>query len=134
MKEVKYWIKVLLATLGLFVVTVLLLYVFFNKSNPASKGQKEITVQVIIPGEDVQEFLITTEAITLRQALEEKQLIKGNETNGILFITEVNGYKANELKQEWWCITKDGESVYTGVDLINIQDKEKYELTLMEGY
>jgi len=46
----------------------------------------------------------------------------------------VKGRKADESKQEWWCITKGGESVSTGVDLINISDKDKYELTLMEGY
>lgn len=134
MKEVKYWIKVLLATLGLFVLTVLLLFLFFNKTNPASRGQKEITIQVIIPDEDDQEFVITTEAYTLRQALEEHNLIKGQESTVGFYITEVNGRRADDLKQEWWCITKDGENVIAGVDLINIRDKDKYELTLMEGY
>lgn len=134
MKEVKYWIKVLLATLGLFVLTVLLLFLFFNKTNPASRGQKEITIQVIIPDEDDKEFVITTEAYTLRQALEEHNLIKGQESTVGFYITEVNGRRADDLKQEWWCITKDGENVIAGVDLINIRDKDKYELTLMEGY
>jgi len=134
MKEAKYWIKVFLATLGLFVITVLLLFVFLNKKNPSSAGVKKITVQVIVPDEEVKEFVITTEAYTLRQALEEEQLIKGQESTYGFYITEVNGRKADESKQEWWCITKDGEEVFTGVDLINIQDKDKYELTLMEGY
>jgi len=134
MKEAKYWLKVFLATLGLFALTVLLLYLFLNKRNPSSPGVKEITVQVIVPGEDVQEFVITTEAYTLRQALEEKDMIKGQTSTYGFYITEVNGRKADESKQEWWCITKDGEEIFTGIDLINIQDKDKYELTLMEGY
>lgn len=134
MKEAKYWIKVLLATLGLFVLTVILIYVFVKKTNPSSPGKKTITVQVIIPDEEVQEYVITTKAYTLRQALDEKNMIKGQTGSYGFYITEVNGRKADELKQEWWCITKDGEQVFTGVDLINIQDKDKYELTLMEGY
>lgn len=134
MKEVKYWVKVFLSTLGLFAVTVLLLFLFFNRTNPVSKGQKEITVQVIIPGEEDQEFVIKTEAYTLRQALEEADLIKGQDSSYGYFITEVSGRKADDSKQEWWCITKGGETITTGVDLINIQDKDKYELTLMEGY
>lgn len=135
MKEAKYGIKVFLATLGLFVIMVLLLFLFFKKNNNSSAaGVKEITVQVIIPEEEIQEFVITTEAETLREALEEKQLIKGETGTYGFFITEVNGRKADESKQEWWCITKDGEEVFTGVDMIKIQDKDKYELTLMKGY
>ena len=45
-------------------------------------------------------------------------------------ITEVNGRKADNSKQEWWCITKDGEFSDYGVDMLIIQDKDKYELTL----
>jgi len=134
MKKEKSWIKILLATLGLFVLAALLYYVFISKLEPPTAGTKNITVQVIIPGEEVQEFVITTKADTLRQALEEEQLIKGQTGTYGFFITEVKGRKADESKQEWWCITKGGESVSTGVDLINISDKDKYELTLMEGY
>ncbi|CUH92067.1 DUF4430 domain-containing protein [Herbinix luporum] len=134
MREAKYWIKVLLATLGLFVLTILLLYLYTSRSNPASPGHKEITIKVIIPDEEPQEFAISTDALTLRQALEEKELIKGSESSYGFYITEVNGRRANEQKQEWWCITKGGENVNIGIDLINIQDKDTYELTLMEGY
>jgi len=134
MKKEKSWIKILLATLALFAIAVLLYFVFLKNIEPPTEGIKKITVRVIVPGEDVQEFAITTEADTLRQALEEEGLIKGQTSTYGFFITEVNGRKADDSKQEWWCITKDGESISSGADLINIRDNDKYELTLMEGY
>lgn len=134
MKNSKNLVKVLLATLGLFAVVGIFLFVYFTNLKPASLGKKKITIEVIIPDEEVQKFAITTNAETLRQALEEENLIKGQSGAYGYFITEVNGRKADDSKQEWWCITKGGETVYTGVDQTNIQDGDKYELTLMEGY
>lgn len=134
MKETKYFLKVFLSTIALFGITVLLLFLFFNRTNPSYKGDKEILIQVIIPNEEVQEFTISTDAYTLRQALDEKKLIKGEDSTYGFYITEVNGRVADSSKQEWWCITKNGETIHEGVNLINIKDQDKYELTLMEGY
>lgn len=134
MKEAKYFLKVFLGTIGLFAVTVLLLYLFFNKTNPSSPGSKEILIQVIVPGEDIEEFTLSTEAYTLREALDEEKMIRGLDSSYGFYIVEVNGRRADDAKNEWWSITKDGEYIEYGVDMINIQDKDKYELTLMEGY
>lgn len=134
MKNTKYFLKVFLSTAALFAVTVLLLFIFFNRDNPSSTGSKEILVQVIIPDQDIKEFTISTNALTLREALDEKKLIGGQESSYGFFITEVDGRKANDSKSEWWSITKDTEYIAYGIDHINIMDKDKYELTLMEGY
>lgn len=134
MKESKYFLKVLLGTIGLFAIIVLLLFLFFNRNNPASVGSKEILIQVILPDEPIQEFTLSTDAITLREALEERELIKGQDSAYGFFITEVNGQRADDAKQEWWSLTKNEEYIEFGVDMINIQDKDKYELTFMEGY
>lgn len=134
MKDAKYFVKVFLGTIGLFLVTVLLLFVFFNRNNKASVGSKEIVLKVIIPDEEEQEFTISTDAITLRQALEEEKLIRGKESTYGFYIVEVNGRMADDSKSEWWSITKNGEYVEYGVDMINIEDKDQYELTLKEGY
>ncbi|TAH75047.1 MAG: DUF4430 domain-containing protein [Anaerolineaceae bacterium] len=134
MKESKYFLKVFLGTLGLFAVTVLLLFIFFNRNNSSSVGSKEILIQVIIPGEETEEFKLSTDAYTLREALDEEKLIKGQESAYGFYIVEVNGRLADDSKSEWWSITKGGEYIEYGVDMINIQDKDQYELTLMEGY
>ena len=43
---------------------------------------------------------------------------------------EVDGVEADDSKSQWWCITKDGEQVNTGVDATPIEDGDHYELTL----
>ena len=134
MKNKKYFLKVFLSTAALFAVTALLLFIFFNRNNPSSTGSTEILVQVIIPDQDIKEFTISTDALTLRDALDEKSLIKGQESSYGFFITEVDGRKANDSNSEWWSITKDSEYIAYGSDQINIMDKDKYELTLIEGY
>ncbi len=132
MKEISRFLKVFLATFGLFALTVLLLFLIFNRTNPSSPGNKEITVQVIIPDEETQAFIISTDAYTLRQALDEEKLIRGQDSSYGFFITTVNGRRADDTKNEWWNITRNGESVTEGVDLLNIRDKDKFELTLMK--
>jgi len=137
MKERKNTIPLILGTLLLFLSAFLLLLFFYNKvlkPDLASEESKTIYVRVIVPDEEEQEFTIVTDAETLREALDEKKLIGGEESTYGFLITEVNGRKADSSRQEWWCLTKDGEFSEFGVDMIKIQDQDRYELTLMEGY
>lgn len=107
----------------------------YNKLKPqATEGSKEIVVEVVIPEEETKEFTLKTDAEYLRQALEEKDLVKGSESEYGLFITEVNGRVANDANQEWWCVTKGGEDVFTGVDETPIADGDHFEITLTIGY
>lgn len=96
--------------------------------------EKEVVIEVVIPEQEAQEYTMTTKADTLRQALEENNLIAGSESEFGFYITEVADRIADESKQEWWCITKGGEEVFYGVNDILIQDGEQYELTLKIGY
>jgi hypothetical protein len=124
-----------LITLGILLVlsvTLLLTYIHFKPSTAA--GSKKITVEVVIPDETSKDFTIKTDAEYLRQALEEAKLVKGSESKFGLFITEVNGRKADDAKKEWWCITKDKDTVNTSADLTPIADGDHFELTLKTGY
>ena len=49
-------------------------------------------------------------------------------------MTAVNGIAADDSKQEWWCFTKGGEEMMTGVDTTPIADGDAFEITLTEGY
>ena len=96
-------------------------------------GDKNITVQIVY--DDVSKSVsIDTDAEYLRGALEQEKLVEGSESEYGLFITSVDGRVADDGKQEWWCITKGGESVMSGVDPTPIADGETYELTLTVGY
>lgn len=98
-------------------------------------GEKEISIQVVHgTPQETAFYSYTTEAEYLGEALQEQNLIDGEEGPYGLFVTTVDGETADESKQEWWCLTKGGEMVQTGVDTTPIADKDQFELTLTTGY
>lgn len=134
MNKRKEILKTFLAigTIAFIAVIMLVAYQMFKPET--TKGSKKIVVEVIIPDKENQEFTINTDAEYLRQALDEINLIKGTEGDYGLFISEVNGRVVDSSKQEWWCLTKNGEEVFTGVDQTPITDGDHYEFTLTVGY
>ena len=97
-------------------------------------GTKTITVQIIVDGQDTVTKSITTDAEYLRGALEEEELIAGEESQYGLFVKTVNGITVDEGKQQWWCFTKGGADLFTGVDSTPIADGDTFEITLKTGY
>jgi len=134
MRQNKNLLKSLIAFGLLALVVVIMLIAYYQFKPEGIKGSKEIVVEIAIPEEETKEFTLNTDAEFLRQALEEKDLIKGSESEFGLFITEVDGRVVDDTKQEWWCITKDGEDVFTGVDETPIADGDHFEITLTIGY
>ncbi len=126
--------KTLIAAVIVVIVAVLMFAGWYFTRQKPVEGQKDITVTVVYKDESSDKFEITTQAEFLRQALEEKDLVKGDESEYGLFITEVNGVKVDADNQEWWCITKSGETVNTGVDTTPIADGDSFEITLTVGY
>lgn len=100
----------------------------------ATAGEKEITVSVIHGNQEKKDFTCQTDAEYLREVLEENNLAKGEESQYGLFITTADGETADDSKQQWWCITKEGEQVNTSADQTPVQDGDQFELTLKEGY
>jgi len=99
-----------------------------------SDEAKEITVQVIHADGAETLWEISTDSENLRGALEEQDLIAGDDSGATLFVTTVDGYTADSANEEWWCFTKGGEQMMTGVDDTIIADGDKYEITLTVGY
>ena len=98
-------------------------------------GEKTITVEIIVEGAETVTKTIRTEAEYLRGALDQEEgLVIGEEGPYGLFIKTVNGITADDAKQQWWCITKGGEDVFTGVETTPIADGDKFEITLKTGY
>lgn len=126
--------KAVIGVIALLVVVLLLLGAYFIWKPKGKEGEKTISVEVIANDETVSEYTIKTQEKFLRKALEEKELIQGKEDQYGLFIQTVDGITANDANQEWWCITKGGEQVTTGVDATPIEDGDSFELTLKVGY
>lgn len=133
----KKQMKFIISTL-IFLVVLAAMVIVYVTSRPEPSGEtagkKAITVLVAIPEEETKEFVIKTDADYLRQALDQEKLIEGKVESFGFYLTAVNKVIADESKQEWWCITKRGEEVFTGVDEIAIQDGDQYEITLTTGY
>ena len=64
----------------------------------------------------------------------EHGIMEENQSSYGLYILTADGETANEMKQEWWRLTKAGEELMTGADEVVIADGEHYELTLTVGY
>ena len=109
-----------------------LLYMKFKPGTTA--GDKEITVKVSALENGEESFTYQTDAEYLGEVLTANKLIEGESGQYGLFITTANGVKADDSKQQWWCITKGGEQVNTSADQTPIQDGDQFELTLTEGY
>jgi len=105
----------------------------FTRPETASGG-KTFTVDIVYD-ETEKTVEITTDAEYLRGALEQENLVRGEESEYGLFVTEVDGRTADSDKQEWWCFTKNnGETVNTGIDETPIAHGDKFEITLMTGW
>jgi hypothetical protein len=100
----------------------------------AQEGGKTIAVAVIHADGSEKDFTIRTDAENLRGALEEQKLIEGTESEYGLYVLTVDGETADEGAQQWWCFTKGGEMLMTGVDDTMIADGESYEITLTTGW
>ena len=99
-----------------------------------SAGEKDLSIQVIHGDLSTRIFEITTSAEFLGDALTEHGIVQGEMGPYGLYILTADGETADEANQEWWCITRSGESLTTGASETPISNGETYELTLTVGY
>lgn len=126
--------KILTMAILLIVLIATMSILYVSLKPKTQKGAKTVVVQVVLSDDESKDFTLHTDEEFLRGALEEIDLIRGTESEYGLMLTQVNGITADDSKQEWWCITKAGEMLMTGVDSTPIQDGDNYELTLTVGY
>ena len=121
---------------GIAVLLIAIIAVFaavYASANKGTAGEKSITVTIVNEGES-ETRTIKTGAEFLRGALEQEGLIEGRESEYGLYVLTVNGVTADESQQQWWCFTKGGESLNTGVDATPIADGDAFEITLKTGW
>lgn len=126
--------NIIIAVAVLLVLVVGALLVWNHFKPVAQVGAKSIVLEVVHGDESTKEFKIQTDAENLRGALEQESLIEGSDSEYGLFVETVDGETANMDNQEWWCFTKDGEMLMTGVDDTMIADGEHYEATFTVGW
>lgn len=131
MKEKK---KIVIAVAALIAVAAVFAGIYFAFGRPETEqGSKTVTVEVAAP-DYTKTHEIKTDAEFLGEVLKAEGIIEGDDGQYGFFITSVDSIKADSSKQQWWCITKGGADVVTGVDATPIADGDSFELTLKEGY
>lgn len=126
--------KKIIAVLVLLVLIAAAVFAYIGFSPKANAGSKEIDVTVIHGDGSEKFFELSTDAENLRDALEPEGIIEGTESEYGLFVLTVDGETADDSLQQWWCFTKGGESLMTGVDDTMIANGEQYEITLKTGW
>lgn len=127
--------NIIIAVAVLLVLVVGTLLVWNRFKPEAQVGGKAITFVVVHGDGSEKSFSIQTDAENLRGALEQEEgLIVGSESDYGLFVETVDGETADMGAEEWWCFTKGGEMLMTGVDDTMIADGEQYEATLTVGW
>ena len=126
--------KGIIAAVCLAAVVALLLGVWWAMSPKGAAGEKHITVQVVHKDGSAKDFNLNTDQEYLGPALVEGGVVEDNQSAYGLYILTADGETADESAQEWWNITRAGESLTTGADSTPIADGERYELTLTVGY
>ncbi len=119
---------------GVVLLAIILAAVYMAFGPKAQKGSKTFVFEVIQGEGQTKEFTIHTDEEYLGEALLSEELITGEDSEYGMFVTEVNGIAADEGNQEWWCFTKSGEMVNTGVDQTPVADGDHFEATLTIGY
>ena len=126
--------KIGIAVTVLAAAMVLFGVVFWLNRPVGAQGEKTIAVQIVAADQSDKTYTITTQEKFLRGALEQESLIAGEESQYGLFVKTVDGVTADDSLQQWWCFTKDGVSLETGVDTTPIADGDHFEITLTTGY
>ena len=125
----------IIIAVALLLVLVIGAVLIWNANKPdAQEGGKALEVTVVHGDESSKDFSFSTDAENLRTALEEQKLIEGTESEYGLYVTKVDSEEADEAQQQWWCFSKDGEDLVTGVDDTMIADGEHYEITFKTGW
>lgn len=125
---------------GILIAGILLLLciaagIFYFTSKPkTTEDKKEFSVTVIHADKTEETFTYETTEKYLGNVLTANKLIEGTKGEYGLYITSVDGETADEAKEQWWCITKEGAQVTTAVDKTPIKNGDSFELTLKEGF
>lgn len=126
--------KILVITL-VVVVAVLALYSYNTFLAPASvEGAKEVTIEVVIEKEEVDEsFTFNTDLEYLYNLLEENKETLGfayEESNYGKMLAELMNYNADESKNEYFHIYVNGEDATIGMEQIPLVDGYVFRIEL----
>lgn len=125
---------IIIACVVLAILITAFIFIYIRFLEKPAEGEKNITVDIIVADKIIRTYEIKTDAEFLREALESNNLVSGNESEMGLFVLTVDCITVNESNQEWWCFTKNGEMLNTGIDTTPVYDGDHFEITLTIGW
>ena len=121
--------------LAALVAAVVLVWIFFGPDRSTDRFDKTISVTVIHGDGSEKIFSIGTNGEYLRGALDQENLVQGEDGEFGLFIRTVDGETADAGAEQWWCVNdENGEMIMAGVDTIAIHDGDEFQIVLTTGY
>lgn len=122
--------KITLAA-ALIVLLALFAAVWLNFMPHGSSLEKTVVFEVTHLDGAGSSFTLMSNCDTLGELLEANELIAGEDGPYGLYVKTVDGETVDESLNQWWCFTKDGEMLMTGVDDTVIADGEHYEAAIL---
>ncbi len=105
----------------------------YDRDTELGEGSKTLTVTVEAEGQKIV-FTIHSDAETVCAAMEEHDLVDGEEAQYGLYVKAINGIVADyDTDQTYWAFNKDGEYMMTGIDQTTFADGDSYELVKTKG-
>ena len=128
--------KVLSLTLCMVLIAAMALFTGCSndKADAPKEGEKSFTFIVVDLEGDEESFEITTQAETVGEALLEKVLIAGEESQYGLYVKTVNGITLDYDKDgAYWAFYVGEEYAMSGVDTTKIEDGLTYSFRAEKG-
>ena len=130
----KKTVYVVLGILAVVIVGVFVLFHFYRAELPGTETQqKNITIE-ITANNKTETITHSTDAVYVREALDELGLVEGQEAEYGLYVKTVNGITADESAEEWWRFSINGEMLSTGIETATFNDGDTIEIDLIRGY
>lgn len=118
------------------IISILLsLLLLFSLAACAAEGEsKSFIFEVTHGDETVRSFEISTSAKTLAEALTREGLISESASSSGLYDTIDGEFADWNDNEAWWCISKSGTVLSTGMKDTPVEDGAHYEAALTHGF
>lgn len=126
--------KTVIAVVALIIVAGVIFGVWQFTRPDTKEGMKNVTVEVVHKDGSERTYEISTDHEYLADALLENNIVGDNQGTYGLYIIMADGETVDEAGEEWWCLSKDGESLTTSASETVISDGDTYEITFTVGY
>ena len=123
--------KIAIALGALVVLVAVFTGLYFAFAPKASKGAKEIAIEVVDDKQNSKSYTVNTDAEYLRQAMEETKglTFSGTESEYGLMVTTVNGVTADyNTDKAYWAFYVNGEYCSCGIDSQPVENGQKYRI------